>query len=270
MQSVSPFVEDNGAMNSAIGLRAYWYADGRYIYGRVQKVTGKTVTLTLEQRWSNRLRITVNWQYVWVADSQETPTRVRQVGPDPMRIASLRQVVAETTQKKKHHITHYNDTDAQSMTSTYIATYENLESYISNIELMKKRVQDLVVDLNEQYRNCSMYGIDMSSLPRLQELQDGQDFKLPGRSAANMEQKRKLSIARERTRELLVALLTAAGDHGVTSEEVIATIGGMGEEKNSLPITQHRIMGMLSSLSRRKEAEMVDMNRWRATALLQM
>lgn len=156
------------------------------------------------------------------------------------------------------------------MTATYIATYENLESYINTIALMKKRLQDMAIDLNEQYRNCSIYGIDMSGLPRIQEIQEGQDFKLPGRGASNMEQKRKLSIARERTRELLVALLTAAGDRGVTSEEVIATIGGMGDEKNALPITQHRIMGMLSSLSRRKEAEMVDMNRWRATPLLQM
>lgn len=249
-------------------MRAYWYVDGRCIYGRVQKVAGKTVTLSLEQRWNNRIRITVNWQYVYVAESQQTPVRVRQVSPDPTRIASLRESVFEATKNKSHHITHYNETDAQSMTETYMAMYANLESYILNIEMMKKRVQDLALILNDQYRSCSVYGIDMSHLPRIEEVHDGYDFKLPIKSSANMEQRRKLSIARERTRELLVALLVAAGDRGVTSEEVIATIGGMDTEKGGLPITQHRIMGMLSSLSRRKEAEMIDLSKWRATKLL--
>ena len=85
------------------------------------------------------------------------------------------------------------------------------------------------------------------------------------------EKKKNLASIRSATRFVLTNLLIAAGEEGLSSEDIVYTITKTFEENaESRPdlITSHRIMGMLSSLSRRKEAENIDGKKWKATEKL--
>jgi len=266
--STGSFVADGSPRKDAIGLRVYVVADSTAYYGRVLSVQNKNVTLQLERRWNHRTKVTVNWTYIRIAHNQETPPPVEKAAVDSKRIDSLRSKVFEATHRR-HHITHYNDADAKQMVETCNATYETLQEYLQNFDAMRLRIHSLLTEMHAQRERCVAYGVDHSLLPPRVDSVKEIEVRTQGRKQKNADQKRKLTEVREKTRELLVALLLAAGDTGVSSDEVVGALCGLTrEDRSGLSITQHRVMGMLSAFSRRQEAEMIGQNRWRATEIL--
>jgi hypothetical protein len=249
-------------------MRVYIIAESTAYYGRVLSIQNKNVTLQLERRWNHRTKVTVNWTYVRVARNQETPPPPEKAAVDTKRIDSLRSKVFEATHRR-HHITHYNEEDAKRMVDTCNATYDILQEYLQNFDAMRLRIHGLLTEMHDQRERCVAYGVDHSLLPPRVDSVKEIEVRTQGRKQKNADQKRKLTEVREKTRELLVALLLAADDTGVSSDEVVAALCGLTrEDRGGLSITQHRVMGMLSAFSRRQEAEMIGQNRWRATEML--
>lgn len=264
-RKAGPFVHEGTPLDTCVGLRVAFLVEGVLRYGRVTAVQGRNLSIDLEKRWNHRTRVIINWFQVRIADEQISPAPEEKFVVDPQRINDLRQKVFEKT-RSVHGLSHYNDTDAAQLIETCHSIYDILGEYLLNFDSMRVRIHELVNSLHNQQDRCVAYSIDPSRLPpRIESIRDV-EVKTQGRRQKHGEQKRRLTQARERTRDLLVALLNAAGEEGVTSEEVVAALCGIGaEEKNGLPITQHRVMGMLSALSRRGEAEMIPQNKWRAT-----
>lgn len=263
------FREDQTPSPDCVGKRVYWVAESERHYGTITEIRGKHVTLRLEKRWNHRIKLTMNWMYLRIAADQNIPQPAARASADAGRIDALRKSVVEATRKSPHHIAHYNEIDAHQMAVTCMATHQTLQEYLKNYELMRITIHDLAKELNQQYDQCISYGVDPSRLPPKVETLREYEIRPQGRRHKNIEQKRKLSAVRTQTRKLLVALLIAAGEQGVTSEEVVAALCGIGtDDSNELPVTQHRVMGMLSAFSRRQEAEMIGSNRWRATSNL--
>lgn len=243
---------------SVVGLRVYWVVDGEARYGTILEVQHKNISIKLERRWNHRAKILLNWLMVRVASNQEPKISPPKVKINPERIELLRKAVFEATNKIPAHLTHYNESDAHRLVVAAHATSQTLQEYMASIEVMRITVQNLANELDQQIDEALAYGIGLSRLPERSDIE--------GRSKRkkNDDAKRKLSHVREHTRDLLVSLLVAAEPEGATSEEVVAVLCAL-PHNGELPITQHRVMGMLSAFSRRGEAHMIPPNKWRAT-----
>lgn len=254
----SVYEQDTIPDPSIVGSRVYWVVDNEARYGVIAEVNHKNVVVKLEKRWNHRVKVILNWRMVRMAASQEQNLPPQKGKIDPVRIEALKVAVLAATRRSPEHLTHYNDIDARQLIETAHATSETLKEYINSIEVMRITIQNLAQELEDQIDKALTYGIDPNRLPSRPEI-DGRS-----RRKKNDDIKRKLSHVREHTRDLLVSLLLAADEDGATSEEVVATLCSL-PHPSELPITQHRVMGMLSAFSRRGEAQLIPPNKWKAT-----
>lgn len=246
---------------SVVGMRVYWIVDNEARYGIITDVQHKNVTVKLERRWNHRIKVTLNWRMVRIATSQEHRLLSVREKIDQKKVDALKQAVMLATKKAPDYLTHYNDYDAKILIDNAHATSDTLHEYIASVEVMKITIENLAQELDSQIDKALAYGIRIERLPDRPEIDN------KSRRKRSDDTKKKLSHVREQTRDLLVSLLVAAGQEGATSEEVVATLCNL-PHTSELPITQHRVMGMLSAFSRRGEAELFPPNKWRATAKL--
>lgn len=264
----SPLIEDVLPDRIQTGQLALWKNDGREYLGRVIHVDNRKVTLKLQKKWMNRIKITVNWRFIQIVpEGYVLRTEIGKL--DNNRIDELRKVVELKTKRRWIPEQKLPNSQIESYISECKNTYDNLMFYIEEFETAKEKVQILIKKLNDEQDMCLKYGIPESKLPPRYQSVDNTVIIHRGRRKKNMEHRRKLQDVREETRTLLSALLIASGSLGVTSDEVVSSLCGMTSSSLlDLPLTSHRIMGMLSAFSRRKEAEMIGFGRWRATEKL--
>lgn len=244
---------------TAIGLRVTIPLGQGWHHGRVRAVAGRHVTIDLEKKLGTRSRVTLNWTVARIAESQETPDPPKpKPALDPERVQRLRDAVKERT-----HVVHTITTDAndaQRLLDTCRSLSNNITEYLSTMEAYRRRVKDLIVLFHESRDACISYGIDDILLPSSIESVRDVEIKTGAKRKGNMEQRRALRQLRDHAKDMLVILVTEAGDEGVSSEEIMAVLCD-----DSLGIAQHRIMGMLSALSRRKEVFLSPTGKWRLT-----
>lgn len=217
----------------SVGLRVWCIGEGKQLFGRILRVNGRHVTVHLETKWSNKSQITIDWESLRVADNQETPPPKRR-GVDPSRIASLREAVSKRISRSPP------PTEEEQ-----VIQHELTEEHTS-ILLEIERIEELM----DMLRTRARLFHDRGGLPRI-ELPPAR------KPRRRMEQKARLRDIRDETRMLLVSLLVEAGDTVVSSDEVVAVLC-VGD------ITSHRVMGMLSALSRRGEAT-CQTGKWKKT-----
>ena len=264
----SPLIEDVLPDKIKVGQLALWKNDGREYLGRVVEVDNRKITLKLQKRWMHRTKITVNWRFIQIVPEGYS-LKSKVVQSNDNRIDELRKVVEFKTKRKWVPEQKIPDSQIETYISECKNTYENLLLYIEEFETAKEKVQILIKKLNDEQDLCLKHGIPESKLPPRYQAVDNTVIIHRGRRKKNMDHRKKLQDVREETRTLLSALLIASGSLGVTSDEVVSSLCGMTSSSMlDLPLTSHRIMGMLSAFSRRKEAEMVDFGRWRATEKL--
>lgn len=247
---------------SVVGKRVYWAVDDEARYGTIVSVQHKNIVVRLEKRWNHRATITLTWRAVRLALSQSPQIQAPRTSLDPERINTLRDQVTAIAIKKPTHLTHYNELDAQHLIQAAHATDSILKEYASSIEMMKSAIHRVSAELEQRIDEAIGYGIDPAYLP------DRPIWDNKSKRKKNDDVKRRLTHVREQTRSLLVALLVAAGSDGVTSEEVVAVLCNL-PRTGDLPITQHRVMGMLSAFSRRAEAHLLPSGKWCATSKLE-
>lgn len=242
---------------SSVGTRVYWVVDNEARYGVITDVQHKHVVVKLERRWNHKIKVALHWQMVHIASDQQPKVLPVKGQTDPARIERLRHSVMEVALKAPAHLTHYNELDAAQLIETAHSTSKTIRDYVESIEVMRITVGRLAEDLDKQIDNAVAYGVDVGRLPSRPSIES------KSRRRKNDDEKRKLLHIRNHTRNLLIALLLAAEPDGATSEEVVATLCGLPSA--GLPVTQHRVMGMLSAFSRRGEARLLPPNKWMAT-----
>lgn len=217
----------------SIGLRVWCVGDGKQWFGRILRVNGRHVIIQLETKWSNKSQLTIDWESLRIADSQETPPPKKR-GLDQVRVESLREAVTKRISR------------SPPPTAEEEVIRTELMNEHDEILFEMERIEELMDNLRTRARLFH----DRGGLPRI-------ELPPPRRPKRRMDQKARLRDIRDETRILLVSLLVEAGDTGVSSDEVVAVLC-VGE------ITSHRVMGMLSALSRRGEAT-CQTGRWKRT-----
>lgn len=229
----------------AIGTRVAFQVDGSILFGRIKDIQGRTISIALEKRWGHRHTVALNWQHVFIADSQETPPPAPpRPAVDPERIALLQAKLRDTLPP------HLDDNDKGEMERSALRLFEAVQEHLRVLDVTRQRVFTLITEYNDHRERCSAMGI--RTIPPPIDIIRDIEVRTP-----RPDRKRHLSSVRDTSRTLLTALLLAAGEEGVTSEEIVATLcTGV--------VTPHRIMGTLSAFSRAKQAVLQLNGRWKA------
>lgn len=220
----------------SIGLRVWAIGDGKQWFGRIISINGRHCVVQLETRWGGRSKITIDWESLKVAEDQTTPPPKRR-GIDRQRVDALKEAVTKRMSKPP-------PPTAEEEEYQHILSIEH-EELINEME----RIETLLDELRLRVKIFH----DRGGMPRI-------EIPPPKKTRKRGDSKAKLRDVRDETRVLLVSLLIEAGDIGVSSEEVVAVLCS-GE------ITSHRVMGMLSALSRRGEAT-CQTGKWKKTERL--
>jgi hypothetical protein len=233
----------------AVGLRVAIPLGDIVYYGRIYEVNGRHVRVALERRLGNRLSITVNWKIVRIASSQITPDPPKaKPAIDPERIEHLRSLVSASLSAVPVH----PDDLIQSL-QTCSTLYDNIEQYVQSMNAMRTQLKDLLATYHDARSHALASGASPSDVPP--PIEHVQDTEIRTKRRGNLDHRRQLRQLRDSAKDYLSSLINHAGAEGVSSEEIMAVLCPLG-------IAQHRIMGMLSALSRRKEVVLAPTGRW--------
>ncbi|NBV35868.1 MAG: hypothetical protein EBR94_01185 [Bacteroidetes bacterium] len=277
----TPLREDtNPDSENLVGKRIVWISGNTNLFGRVVRVYNKHVLIALEKKWMKRIRWTVNWTHLYLVDEQDTEkiekekinreneknTRMKELHEHMKKIVKFHEVSIYSTVK--------NTNEQQSVAENLVKEYTLFKEYLEEFFLLKTSLISMHANMKKIYDKCIEMGIKKEHIPDIPSsaelLFDAKKNSFSKKE--NKEKKKNLASIRSATRFVLTNLLIAAGEEGLSSEDIISAITKTFEENTEAKpdaITSHRIMGMLSSLSRRKEAENIDGKKWKATEKLQ-
>lgn len=276
----SPLKEDmNPDSENLIGKRIVWVSGNNNLFGRVLRVYNKHVLISLEKKWMKRVRWTVNWTHLYLVPEEDTEKIEKE---KLLREKAKAEKMEELQDHMKKIIKYHSvaipskvivDNEQQKYAENLLREYSLFKEYVEEFQVLKFSLLSMYADIKILYQKCIDNGISKDNIPdipmSIEVLLDINKNAISKK--ANKEKRKNLNNVRSATRFMLTNLLVAAGEDGLTSEDIIETIEKTFHEDSkdeSCAITSHRIMGMLSSLSRRKEAESIDGKKWRATEKL--
>jgi len=275
----SPLFEDrNPDPEKLIGKRIAWFPNGKQLFGHVLRVYNKHVLISLEKKWMKRTRWTVNWTNLYFApnvdaDVQQKEEQSRKEN-ELLRIKGIQDHMEKIAKFYKEHETQkYPYENSQSKyAQKYIEERNNYQNCLEELNILKNTLLQIHNALTVLHEECIKKGIEPENIPELPVISDGVFFEKKTVEKKKLKEKKKeLMSIRSTTRFMLINILIASGEEGLNSEDIIKTIIHTAKNTNQKEyeiITSHRIMGMLSALSRRKEAESIDGKKWKATEFL--
>lgn len=259
----------------SIGKRVKISLDGKLLFGTVTEVFHKNVSIKLEKKWMKRNSITMNWAEVRIAGDHEKDSnegkREIEIEKRKQNISRVKNAISSIDALLSNQ--HQSDSLSPEVRD-FNCMLEEFFDDLQRLNDLKKQLHEkskMLLEIRKQYIET---GIDSSMFSEIPDVES------KGFHSINYERtrqirakKRELQIIRDFTRKILVGVLLASGENGMESRDIIQTIAEMKLDSSSdnemlTKITPHRIMGMLSSLSRKKESELIEHNRWRATASL--
>lgn len=278
--SLLPIVQKSALMEDAspdtsmsIGLRVYVQLGGKVLFGKIQSIRYKNVTIFLDEKFMRRHVVTVNWKEVRIetAESRKMFMPKDKNEQRANRLISINRAkeYLVSIEKSQHPESrdHESRVQARNSLAMEIQALSNALKEFSNLSEFITQQRARVLDIQS---SCVQMGIDDIDLP---DYATNEDFLFPNakmmQKKTNKSKKVQLKKIREQTRTLLSHILKASGPEGMDSRDIIQAMIEYRRESNPQPeigldITSHRIMGMLSALSRSQEAEMIGSNRWRA------
>lgn len=270
----NPF-DQNPSKIIAIGTKVAVYLDGKYLQGFVKNVENRQVTVRLERKWMRKTEITVNWMIVaplsekFLSDLKDKESLLEKKKMN--KVQELQEFIGTLGVPDMENSRNVSQRSLP-MFEKYQYMHKKLVGKIELIENMRKDILDAHEELLKFRSECIDNGILENSLLFLPVLSE--DIVNSSRIQAkkySIDQKNKLFYVREKTRYLLICLLVKSGQNGIESEHIVSAICGssaQNDANSSMKITPHRVMGMLSALSRKNEAKLLDNNCWVATKKL--
>lgn len=276
----TPLKEDmNPDSDKLVGKRVVWISGSNNLFGRVLRVYNKHVLISLEKKWMKRVRWTVNWTHLYLVPEEDTEKMQREkTNRENEKSVKMKELHEHMKKIVKYHEVSVSSTvkvtnEQQSVAENLLKEYSLFKEYLEEFYVLKISLSSMHADIKILYDKCIEMGIKKEHIPdipsSIEFLFDAK--KNTSSKKENKEKKKNLASIRSATRFVLTNLLIAAGKEGLSSEDIISTISKTFEEDTDTKpdaITSHRIMGMLSSLSRRKEAENIDGKKWKATEKL--
>ena len=267
MEDVSPDT------SISIGLRVYVHLGGKVLFGKIQSIRYKNVTIFLDEKFMRRHVVTVNWKEVRMetAESRKMFMPKDKNEQRANRLISINRakeyLVSIEKSQNTESFDHESRVQARNSLLLELQTLSSALKEFSNLSefIMQQRAR--VLDIQG---NCMQMGIEDIDLP---DYATNEEFLFSNakmiQKKTNRSKKVQLKKIREQTRTLLSHILKASGPEGMDSRDIIQAMIEYRRESTPQPepgldITSHRIMGMLSALSRSQEAEMIGSNRWRA------
>lgn len=255
------------------GTKIMFPFDGKLIFGTVLSVLGRNATVSLEEEISGQNIITVNWSTLRLADNkyrnleekernikdEETRKRTEKI---KIFVKSLRENISATISTDEVFI---HDTIP---VSEFIEKQKILIDYVDQMNSIKNIIVDIYNELKVSKNDLIKQGVLEQDLPEIPNISEEiLHLSRSYRKKQNDQIRKKLASVRSITRTLLVKALLHAGQEGLTSEQIVLSICDENESSQSSPkdITPHRVMGMLSALSRNKQVFLNENNFWVAT-----
>ena len=278
--SLLPILQKSSLMEDAspdtsmsIGLRVYVQLGGKVLFGKIQSIRYKNVTIFLDEKFMRRHVVTVNWKEVRI-ETEESRKMFMTKDKSERRADRLNSInkakqylVSIEKAQPVESIDHESREKARNLLLAEIQKLSNALKEFSNLSDFITQQRALLNDIKS---NCVRMGVEDVDLP---DFATNEDFLLLNakmiQKKNNKNKKMQLKKIREQTRTLLAHILKASGSEGMDSRDIIQAMIEYRRESSPQPepgldITSHRIMGMLSALSRSQEAEMIGSNRWRA------
>jgi len=249
--------------------------DNKKLYGHIQKIENRNVTIKLDRPWMRRKYIIVNWTFLRKVNidqknkEEETKKKIELLKEN--KIEKLKSIILE---KNSNYFVFENNTvnELKNLTEeekVFFEKFNEIKSIINKIDDLKDQLIIEKTNIQKQKKICETSGSSKEKLNVFEEIIENINIQKPSKTSKNIikDNKKKLSNIRDVTRELLWMVLEAAGQDGVDSENIIKIIMELQKEVlkknvNILEITPHRIMGMLSSFSRKKHAVLTEDNMW--------
>ena len=276
----TPLKEDmNPDSENLVGKRVVWVSGNTNLFGRVLRVYNKHVLISLEKKWMKRIRWTVNWTHLYLAP-EEDMERIQREKTNRENEKNIKMEELHEHMKKiiKFHEISISKNpvttnEQQNVAETLLREHLLFKEYMEEFYVLRISLISMYSEIKILYDKCLEMGINKENIPDIPSLGNflSDTKKNISSKKESKEKKKNLASIRSATRFVLTNLLIAAGEEGLSSEDIVYTITKTFEENaESRPdlITSHRIMGMLSSLSRRKEAENIDGKKWKATEKL--
>lgn len=249
--------------------------DNKKLYGHIQKIENRNVTIKLDNPWMRRKYIIVNWTYLRKVNiDQKNKEEEAKKNLEILKENKVEKLKSIILKKNADYFFVDNKMlgDVKNLTQEEKAFFEKNDE----IKIIINRIDDLTErlileksNMQKQKNICETAGSSKEKLELFEEIIENINIYKTSKTSKNIikDNKKKLSSIRDVTRELLGMVLEAAGQEGIDSENIIKIIMDLQKEIlkkniNILEVTPHRIMGMLSSFSRKKHAFLNEDNMW--------
>lgn len=250
--------------------------DNKNLYGYIQKIQNRNVTIKLDSPWMRRKYITVNWTYLRKASiyekNKEELTKKNMELSKEQKIETIKNNIIQ----KNTEFFNINKTtgdvkaDLSRDEEDFFEQNKKIQFILCNID---KLIDSFNVEKNKIIKikeQCEASGSSLETISALNQIIENVACSRTPKSLKNItkDNKRRLSTVRDTTKNLLRMVLVESGEQGIDSDSIIKIILLLQNEfntfgKTALEITPHRIMGMLSSFSRKKQAFLSDENVWK-------
>lgn len=249
--------------------------DNKKLYGRIQKIENRNVTIKLDHPWMRRKYIIVNWTYLRKVNidqkNKEEETKKNLEIIKENKVETLKSIILKNN-ANYFFIKDKTIGDVKNFTQEERAFFEKNDEIKIILNKIEDLTEKLIVEktyIQKQKNICEATGSSKEKLELFEEIIESINIYKTSKTSKNIikDNKKKLSNIRDVTRELLTMVLESAGQEGIDSENIIKIIMDLQKEiftrnLNILEVTPHRIMGMLSSFSRKKHAFLNEDNMW--------
>lgn len=249
-----------------IGTKVMFPFDGKMEFGEVAWVSGRHVTVMLENPIMDEQTITINWNRLKIADEKFRPKESEEQKEAEENYLRIKSIVGDIKSEIKNNFSdEYSKQDINTLFEQFLDKYERFNDQLIHINQLKISINSLEKELHEIKSALVKNGINENSLPEIISSVplSEQSIKL-SRRKHNADIKQKLDQIRLFTRKLLLETISSCGAKGISSEKIIEIICDQHIESEGIlqQITPHRVMGMLSALSRGKIVFLNDNNYW--------
>ena len=250
--------------------------DNKKLYGYIQKIENRNVTIKLDSPWMRRKYITVNWTYLKKANiyekNKEELTKITMELSKEQKIETIKNNVIQ------NNIEFFSSNNAHGVAKTdlskdeeeFVEQNKKIQSILYNIDQLTDYLnieKNKIIKIKEL---CEINGSSKETIYLFDQIIENILCAKTPKSLKNItkDNKKRLSNVRDITKNLLKMVLVESGQDGIDSDIIIKIILLLQSEFNNfgtttLEITPHRIMGMLSSFSRKKQAFLSDENVWK-------
>lgn len=264
-ENSSTLLSDAIPDESIIGTKIMFYFDEHFVFGEIIKVSGRHATIKTEELIGSSDVTTVNWSHLRIADENCRKKENPEAEKNIEHIKNIRKKIQDI--KVNIKLSAISDMPQFSKEKNYEIfneKYINLSFILEEISRLKIMSNNLEKELMDLRGELIKSGFEEQLIPKIYNSFSSEQEIRANRKKHNAEIKSKLDHVRIVTKMILIETIKSAGDLGISSENILGVICDPEEDAGTIfeQINPHRVMGMLSAMSRNKEVALTEENMW--------